>query len=34
MGELFKILFAFANHNPERASWEYLAALLRSTLPQ
>jgi hypothetical protein len=23
MGELFKILFALANHNPELASWEY-----------
>jgi len=28
MGELFKILFAFANHNPERASWEYSARIV------
>src|SRR5258707_7627362 len=28
MGELFKILFAFANHYPERASWEYSARIV------
>ena len=28
MGELFKILFALANHNPERASWEYSARIV------
>ena len=28
MGELFKILFAFANHKPERASWEYSARIV------
>src|SRR5260370_30071275 len=30
MGELFKILFAFANHNPERASWEYSARIVEN----
>jgi hypothetical protein len=28
MGELFKILFALANHNPELASWEYSARIV------
>src|SRR5258708_24723145 len=28
MGELFKILFALANHNPEQASWEYSARIV------
>ena len=33
MGELFKILFAFANHYPERASWEYSARIVEKLLP-
>src|SRR6266849_11191700 len=28
MGELFKILFALASHNPEQASWEYSARIV------
>jgi hypothetical protein len=28
MGELFKILFALANHDPERASWEHAARIV------
>src|ERR1700674_160136 len=28
MGELFKNLFALANHNPEQASWEYSSRIV------
>lgn len=28
MGELFKVLFALANHNPKLANWEYSARIL------
>jgi hypothetical protein len=30
MGELFKVLFALANHNPELASWEYSARIVEN----
>ena len=30
MGELFKVLFALANHNPELASWEYAARIVEA----
>jgi hypothetical protein len=31
MGELFKILFALANHNPELASWEHSARIVEKS---
>jgi hypothetical protein len=31
MGELFKILFALANHNSEWASWEYSARIIEKS---
>lgn len=31
MGELFKVLFALANHNPELASWEYAARIVEAS---
>ena len=31
IGELFKVLFALAIHNPERASWEYAARIVEAS---
>jgi hypothetical protein len=31
MGELFKVLFALANHDPELASWEHAARIVEAT---